>query len=149
MFELNVQSITDSCQSPGARRVIEALSRVGAVGCLILGHNRLGDEGCVELLKYLRSEEGERHKVAGIMLNANGLGDVALDSLGSFLRGNEWLKELYLASVSLNILTGSSIADSTPAERFRRRFRYRWLLCGRAQLFVTEVPITVQLWWAF
>jgi hypothetical protein len=122
VFELNVWSTTDSWQPLGARRIIGVLSRVGAVGCLILGHNKLGDEGCVELFKYLRSEEGQRHKVAGILLNANSLGNVALDSLRSFLCDNKWLKELYLASVSLKILTGSSsTADSTFIERFRRR----------------------------
>lgn len=114
-------TISDSCQGLGARRTIETLSRVGAVGCLILGHNKLGDEGCVELLKYLRSEEGQRHRVVGLVLNVNDLGNVALDSLGGFLRGNEWLKELYLASVSLNVPTGDRTVDSESAERFRWR----------------------------
>lgn len=113
--------MTDSGHPPGARRIVETLSREGAVGCLILGHNKLGDEGCVELLKYLCSEGGQRHKVASILLNANGLGNVALDSIGSFLRGNKWLKELYLASVSPRILTNSSITNSIDAERFRWR----------------------------
>lgn len=71
-----------------------------AVACLLLRHNNLGDEGCVELLQYLRSETGQRHRVAGILLNANSLGNAALESIGSFLRGNQWLKELSLAAVS-------------------------------------------------
>lgn len=121
MLEPHVRSTFDPCKPLGARRIIKTLSRVGAVGCLILGHNRLGDEGCVELLKYLRSEEGQRHRVASILLNSNGLGNVALDSLGSFLRENKWLTELYLTSVSLSILTVGGAADPTSAERVRRR----------------------------
>lgn len=121
MVEPYVWSTTGSRQPLGAGRIIEALSRLGAVGCLALRHNKLGDEGCVELLKYLRSEEGQRHEVAGILLDANNLGNVALDSIGGFLRGNKWLKELYLANVSPNVFTGSNAADSASAERFRRR----------------------------
>ncbi|KAF9652746.1 RNI-like protein [Thelephora ganbajun] len=82
----------------GARKIIEALSRRDAVACLILRHNELGDEGCVKLFEYLCSEGGQRHKVAGILLNANCLGNVALKSVGDFLRDNRWLRELYLAS---------------------------------------------------
>ena len=99
MFEPYGWSTTGSRQRLGAGRIIEALSRLGPIGCLILRHNKLGDEGCVELFKYLRSEEGQRHEVAGILLDSNSLGNVALGSLGSFLRGNKWLKELYLANV--------------------------------------------------
>lgn len=112
VFHLYVRATTHSWQPPGARRIIKTLSHTGAVGCLILGYNNLGDEGCAELLKYLRSEEGQRHKIASILLNANGLGNVALNSLGGFLRGNKSLKELYLPSVSLNIPTGTNTPDS-------------------------------------
>ena len=111
MIELLTRSITDSGQPLGARKMIEGLSRRDAVAWLILRHNNLGDDGCVELFEYLRSEEGRRHKISGILLNANSLGNVALESIGNFLRDNRWLKELYLASVRPNILTYSSTTD--------------------------------------
>jgi len=76
----------------------------------------LGDEGCVELFEYLCSEEGQRHNVAGILLNANGLGNVALESIGNFLRDNKWLKELYLASVRPNIFAENNTTEPPPAE---------------------------------
>ena len=116
MVELLTLSITDSGQPPGARKIIEALSRRDAVALLILRHNNLGDDGCVELFEYLRSEEGRKHKVSGILLNANSLGNVALESVGKFLRDNRWLKELYLASVRPNVHTHRSTTDS-PVER--------------------------------
>lgn len=96
--------------------MIEALSRRDAVAWLILRHNNLGDDGCVELFKYLCSEEGRTHKVSGILLNANSLGNVALESIGNFLRDNRWLKELYLASVRLTALTCSSTTESPSVE---------------------------------
>ena len=121
-FHIPPRSITDSGQPPGARKIIDTLSRRDAVACLFLRHNKLGDEGCVELFEYLCSEEGQRHQVAGILLNANSLGNVALESIGSFLRDNKWLKELYLASVRQDILTGSDDAEFPSVERLHRRF---------------------------
>lgn len=79
--------------------MIGVLSQKDTVACLDLRYNELGGEGCLELFKYLRSEEGQRHKIAGILLGANKLGNVALESIGSFLCGNKWLKELYLTNV--------------------------------------------------
>lgn len=116
MVENLTRSVTDSGQPPGARKIIEALSRRDAVAWLILRHNNLGDDGCVELFEYLRSEEGRRHKVSGILLNANSLGNVALESIGNFLRDNRWLKELYLATVRPNILTYSNTTESLSVE---------------------------------
>ena len=113
MVELLTLSITDSGQPPGARKIVEALSKRNAVALLILRHNNLGDDGCVELFEYLRSEEGRKHKVSGILLNANSLGNVALESVGKFLRDNRWLKELYLASVRPNVHTHRSTTDSS------------------------------------
>lgn len=108
--------MTDSGQSPGARKIIETLSRRDAVAWLILRHNNLGDNGCVELFKYLCSEEGQRHTVSGILLNTNNLGNVALESIGNFLRGNRWLKELYLASVRPESLPYISTTESHSVE---------------------------------
>ena len=106
--------MTDAGQPSGARTIIETLSRRDAVARLNLRHNWLRDEGCVELFKYLCSEEGQRHKVVGILLNANGLGNLALESIGNFLRDNRWLKELCLASVrpTLHLPTSRSTAQS-------------------------------------
>ena len=91
--------MSDSGQPLGAKKIIEALSRRDSVACLILRHNKLGDAGCVKLFKYLCSEEGKRHEVTGILLNTNCLGNVALGSIGEFLRDNKWIRELYLANV--------------------------------------------------
>lgn len=96
-----------------------------AVACLILHHNQLGDEGCVELFEYLRSDKGRRHEVSAILLNSNNLGNVALEAIGNFLRGNEYLRDLYLANVGRNIphftavpltlsVTPRTISSATP-----------------------------------
>ena len=116
MVSLFTQSIRDSEQPPGAKKIIETLSRRDAVACLILRHNKLGDEGCVELFKYLCSGEGQRHKIAGILLNANCLGNVALESIGDFLHDNKWLKELYLANVRPNPPIHSGPTESSSVE---------------------------------
>lgn len=116
MVSLYVWSIIDAGHPPGARKIVETLSRRDAVACLILRHNDLGDGGCVELFKYLCSEEGRRHKVAGILLNANSLGNVALESIGDFLRDNKWLKELYLMNVMPDLSTHSGITEYPSVE---------------------------------
>lgn len=82
----------------GAKKIIETLSQKSTVACLDLQYNKLGDEGCLELFKYLRSGEAQRHKVARILLVGNSLGNVALESIGSFIHGNSWLEALYLSS---------------------------------------------------
>lgn len=87
-----------------------------AVAFLILRHNELGEDGCVELFKYLRSGEGQRHKVSAILLNENSLGNVALESIGNFLRDGRWLKELYLASVRPTLLTYGGGTDPGSVE---------------------------------
>lgn len=92
------------------------LSKRDTVAWLILRHNKLGDDGCVELFKYLCSEDGRRHKVSGILLNANNLGNTALESIGGFLRDNRWLKELYLTSVRSNLPPYSSTTECPPVE---------------------------------
>lgn len=102
----------DSGQPSGARDIIKALSKRDTVACLILRHNKLGDEGGAELFKYLCSEEGQRHKVAGILLNENRLGNVALESIGKYLRDNKWLRELYLASVRSNLPAHNSTPET-------------------------------------
>ena len=112
--------MADSGQPPGAREIIKTLSRRDAVACLILRHNKLGDEGCAELFKYLSSEDGQRHKIVGILLNNNRLGNVALESIGNFLRNNKRLKEIYLASVRPNLPASSNVPESPSVERLRR-----------------------------
>jgi hypothetical protein len=102
---------------PGARKIIDILSKRDTVSWLILRHNNLGDDGCVELFKYLCSEDGQRHKVSGILLNANHLGNPALESIGNFLRDNRWLRELYLANVRSNLPPHNGAPEFPPVER--------------------------------
>ena len=144
--------MTDLGQPPGARTVIEELSRRDTISCLALRHNKLGDDGCAELFKYLCSEEGQRYKLSRILLNANSLGNVALGSISNFLRDNRWLRDLYLACVRPKALTDGSATDSfcrmtSPAtlmsspSSLKRSILHRWRSCRypAAKAFLTPL----------
>lgn len=70
------------------------------VNRLIVGHNKLGDEGCCHLFNFLCSEGGRQYNLEEISLNANNIGDEGLLSMSDYLKGNKRLRELFLQNVS-------------------------------------------------
>jgi hypothetical protein len=70
------------------------------VNVLILGHNQLGDDGCVELFDYLSSSEGRKYRITMIALNSNSIGDAGLRSIAQYLDNNQNLQSLSLQNVS-------------------------------------------------
>lgn len=96
----------------GARRV---LSRCGSnvIEEISLGHNQLGNHGCVELfegLKQLREEQRQRKEGGGgsfklrkITLSSNQIGNEALDAITDYLCRDETLEELYLPNNQIKV----------------------------------------------
>ena len=68
----------------GAEAIVKLLRMHRSIHHLILGHNTLGDAGCVALFDYLRSEEGKKHKLMEISLNANNIGDAGLWAIARY-----------------------------------------------------------------
>lgn len=68
---------------------------------LILGHNRLLDDGCVVLFKFLNSSIGRTYRITNISLNSNGIGNFGLLAIADYLKDNQTLKELFLQNVSV------------------------------------------------
>jgi hypothetical protein len=86
----------------GAQKVISQLNtQRSAVTKLTLNHNPLGDDGVSHLFNYLCSTPGSRHRIAlsEINLNCTDLGCRGLQAISDYIRGNEVLKALWLASV--------------------------------------------------
>ncbi|KAF8591276.1 RNI-like protein [Ramaria rubella] len=87
----------------GAEAIVKLLRTHRSVHHLVLGHNRLGDAGCVALFDHLRSEEGKKHQIVEISLNANRIGDAGLWAISRYLEDNESLGALFLQN---NLLKG-------------------------------------------
>lgn len=68
----------------GAEAIVKLLRTHRSIHHLILGHNALGDTGCIALFDYLRSEEGAKHRLKEISLNANGIGDKGLWAIARY-----------------------------------------------------------------
>ena len=66
---------------------------------LILGHNKLADDGTRELFRFLCTEEGRKYRINEISLNANDIGDRGLEGIIDYLTGNMWLTDLFLLNV--------------------------------------------------
>lgn len=66
---------------------------------LIIGHNELGDEGCRRLFGFLCTEEGRKHDIQEISLNANDIGDEGLLAVSRYLKNNQRVRELFLQNV--------------------------------------------------
>ncbi|TFK73368.1 hypothetical protein BDN72DRAFT_791004 [Pluteus cervinus] len=80
----------------GAQEIVGLISSRHSVTKLVLGHNDLGDDGCVVLFKFLRSPAGRKYRIAEISLNSNGIGNRGLLAVASYLKDNTILKELFL-----------------------------------------------------
>ncbi|KZT07047.1 RNI-like protein [Laetiporus sulphureus 93-53] len=88
----------------GALEVIDMIRSRQRVTKLILGHNDLGDDGCVVLFGFLNSQKGRRYPISEISLNSNRIGDRGLQAIGEYLKDNTTLKELFLQN---NVFRGN------------------------------------------
>ncbi|EPQ52269.1 RNI-like protein, partial [Gloeophyllum trabeum ATCC 11539] len=80
----------------GVKDIIKDIRSRRVVTKLILGHNDLGDDGCITLFDYLCSEEGRGYRIEEISLNSNNIGDRGLAAIADYLRDNHALKSLLL-----------------------------------------------------
>ena len=85
----------------GALEVIDMIRSKQRVTKPILGHNDLGDDGCVVLFGFLNSQQGRRYPISEISLNSNRIGDRGLQAIGEYLKDNTTLKELFLQNVRI------------------------------------------------
>lgn len=85
----------------GAQEIIFLITSRRSVTKLVLGHNELGDDGCIVLFKFLASTVGQKHRISEISLNSNGIGNRGLLAISEYLVDNTSLKELFLQNVSL------------------------------------------------
>lgn len=86
----------------GAQKIISQLNtQRSAVTKLTLNHNPLGDDGVSHLFNYLCSTPGSRHRIAlsEISLNCTDLGCKGLQAISDYIRGNDVLRAVWLASV--------------------------------------------------
>ena len=88
----------------GAHRIISTLKTKSAITALNLGHNQLGDEGCRELIHYLRSNISTI-KIRNINLNGCDLGNVSLHLIGNYIAQSPHLEELSLQNVRCTLAT--------------------------------------------
>ena len=92
----------------GAQKIVSQLNtQRSAVTKLTLNHNPLGDDGVSHLFNYLCSSPGSRHRIAlsEINLNRTDLGCRGLQAVSDYIRGNEVLRTLWLASVCARYLS--------------------------------------------
>lgn len=86
----------------GAQKIVSQLNtQRSAITKLTLNHNPLGDDGVSHLFNYLCSAPGSRHRIAlsEISLNCTELNYGGLQAISDYIRGNEVLRTLWLASV--------------------------------------------------
>ena len=88
----------------GARQLIDLIKVRRSVSKLVLGHNSLGDGGCKELFHFLSSDAGAVYKISEISLNSNDIRYEGMEAITDYLRGNKYLKVLYLQNVSIIII---------------------------------------------
>ncbi|KAJ7594342.1 hypothetical protein C8J56DRAFT_434718 [Mycena floridula] len=115
MSKLSVIEILDGGLTSvrGAQQVISKITSRRTVTKLILGHNELGDDGCVVLTRFLSSSIGSRISLVEISLNANKIGNVGLLAIAEYLQGNQSLREIYLQN---NNFTADPSASLTLAQ---------------------------------
>lgn len=84
----------------GANQIISSLVRARRlVHRLVLGHNELGDDGCVALFSFLGSSNGRKYHITYISLNANDIGERGLLAISRYMKDNQHLKQLLLQNV--------------------------------------------------
>ncbi|KAG7448738.1 uncharacterized protein BT62DRAFT_946378 [Guyanagaster necrorhizus] len=80
----------------GAQDVISMITSRRTVTKLILGHNKLADDGCIVLFRFLGSAAGRKYRITEISLNSNEIGDRGLLAIAAYLNGNQYLTDLFL-----------------------------------------------------
>ena len=85
----------------GAKRVCEAIAAKSTVTTLTLPHHKLGDDGAVELFRWLSTGVGRNYRmqIHDIDLGDNHIGDRGLVALSSYLANNRKLRVLTLSKV--------------------------------------------------
>ncbi|KAK0203633.1 RNI-like protein, partial [Desarmillaria ectypa] len=87
----------------GAQDVISMITSRRRVTKLILGHNKLSDDGCIVLFRFLASPAGRKYRITEISLNSNEISDRGLLAIAAYLNGNQYLTELFLQN---NLFSG-------------------------------------------
>ncbi|KAK0458787.1 RNI-like protein [Desarmillaria tabescens] len=87
----------------GAQDVISMITSRRRVTKLILGHNKLSDDGCIVLFRFLASQAGRKYRITEISLNSNEIGDRGLLAIAVYLNENQHLTELFLQN---NLFSG-------------------------------------------
>ncbi|KAH0826608.1 hypothetical protein J3R83DRAFT_4972 [Lanmaoa asiatica] len=108
----------------GAQKIISQLTtQRPAITKLTLNHNPLGDDGISHLFNYLCSTPGSRHRIAlsEISLNCTAFGCKGLQAISDYIRGNDVLRTLWLASNALlpDPAVFSSLASAINDSRLR------------------------------
>ena len=83
----------------GAEELISTITARRIVHKLILGHNKLGNDGCVALFAFLGSAVGRKYPIAYISLNANDIGERGFSAIADYIKDNQHLKQLLLQDV--------------------------------------------------
>ncbi|KAG2361849.1 hypothetical protein BDR07DRAFT_1485424 [Suillus spraguei] len=87
-----------------ARNIIGTIQSREVVHRLDIGNSSLGDEGCVQLFKFLDSSAGRRCKnsLTELYLTGNGIGAKGLLAVSKFIKNNDVLRELCLSGNPLS-----------------------------------------------
>ncbi|KAF9007311.1 hypothetical protein BDZ89DRAFT_1168510 [Hymenopellis radicata] len=85
----------------GAQEIISMITSRRLVTKLILGHNQLGDAGCIVLFRFLSSAIGRKYRITEISLNSNEISDEGLLAISEHLRNDVYLKEFFLQNSQL------------------------------------------------
>jgi Leucine Rich repeat len=93
----------------GAEELISMIKARRTVHRLVLGHNELGDDGCVALFTFLAgSSDGRKYHIAYISLNANEIGERGLLAIAEYLKDNQHLKHLLLQNVCMSSIRSTA-----------------------------------------
>lgn len=109
----------------GAEAIVATIRARRFVSRLIVGHNKLGDEGCCYLFDFLNSRDGQRYDIEEISLNSNDIGDEGLLSISKYLCCNRRLRELFLQHVSLRRSESSDSYSNRVYGLFIERFHWK------------------------
>ncbi|EKM57665.1 uncharacterized protein PHACADRAFT_26281 [Phanerochaete carnosa HHB-10118-sp] len=109
-----------TCSVLGAHWVCEAIAARSAVTTLNLPHHKLGDEGAMELFRWLCSGLGKKYRkqINNIDVSDNRIGDRGLAVISEYLLGNRSLRALTLSKwddgallVFADAVNGSRVQD--------------------------------------
>lgn len=103
--------LTTRCQRGiGANTIISTIRSRRLVNRLLIGYNRLGNDGCCALFGFLGSQEGQRHRIQELRIESNQIGDEGLLAIANYLLDNKYLQDLFLQNVGFHITSFTSIS---------------------------------------